>query len=237
MGIAIIVAVTSSDWPWGILGNFWLKHGLFASVVSGLLLLTFAALVIDSWIGYREDRRWAAVSNLAYLDLARVCQDFAILLEWLLGNDNGDEGLTQLRQDDRETLRQMTAGTEGMDPVERLQLLTANRSWLAFREREEQRMMDRSRGVIRTWAPSMAQSKSLAAILDDVIGLMDQSSGIDLLLLSLKPPRKSLAPVGELSSRGHGDLDLNQLAVEWMATVEGFWRLRRFLRDQIVSLV
>jgi len=88
-----------------------------------------------------------------------------------------------------------------MEPAERLRLLVANNDWSVFRSREMQLLMDRSRGIIRTWAPSMVQSKPLAAIMDDVIGLFDRSSEIALQLIAERLAQKSHVPNGNWFER------------------------------------
>lgn len=79
--LAVIVGVTATDWPIPILNGFWRDHPIVTGVVSGILLLVFAAIVVEGWLEQREAERWLPIADVAYRALANEARDVRVRLE------------------------------------------------------------------------------------------------------------------------------------------------------------
>ena len=227
--LAVVIAVASTDWPWGIWASFWRDHSMFTSLASGVLLLVFAAFGIDALIRAKDNSRWIALSHLALRDLAQVCQDCAVLMEWLIGNDDDKESIL-LTDEVRQEIKSATQAFTQLSLEDRFEVATASESWVALAKRLLQIQKVSSRRVIATWAPTVSFSREALDQMNSVVGIIDEMSEILLHLHSAGLRRNSISRVASTSLNVYSHIENELLRSQWIKVVDNAWSVRIELR-------
>lgn len=227
--LAVVIAVASTDWPWGIWASFWRDHSMFTSLASGVLLLVFAAFGIDALIRVRDNSRWSALSHLALRDLAQVCQDCAVLMEWLIGNDDGKES-TLFSDEVRQEIKSATQAFAQLSFEDRFEVATASESWVSLAKRLLQIQKVGSRRVIANWAPTVSFSREALDQMNSVVAIIDEMSEILLHLHSSGLRRNSISRAASISLNPYSHIENELLRSQWVKVVDNAWFVRIELR-------
>ncbi len=85
VAVAVAVGVSLTDWPLG--WHFWLDHPLDAALVAGLLVVLVTVAALDSYLRWRESRRWRSVGRAAAAEFSHILDHAVLGMVSLLGFD------------------------------------------------------------------------------------------------------------------------------------------------------
>jgi hypothetical protein len=214
--LAILSAVlflisAASDWPLGVLKNFWSSHSLLTNLYSEALFVVIGISVIEHYLHRRNDRRLALVAAVASDAAGRgpLSQwrtmwflvnggeyisdlDFPISSARIKGIRNALQrnGFPEVKESE---VRAASAPLP--DLTERLTLLTTDRQWVSLAYSILREFTFRFRILIARWSPLLASTTESGDVLLD---LAAQAQELTDLFIRLRPiameGRSSLTP-------------------------------------------
>jgi hypothetical protein len=66
----LLVTVVVTDWPLGLMSEFWAAHSMLTNVVSSLLFLLFGATIVEAWLSREDSRRFRVIQAAAFSSLS-----------------------------------------------------------------------------------------------------------------------------------------------------------------------
>lgn len=233
--VGAAAALTATDWPTGLLTDFWVDHAMAAGVVSGLVLLGLAVFVVDGWLRERESRSWQRVGRIAFKALGRSVEEVREGMDQLLTgrfpHANGAIFTRPFSDRIEAVLAANPAWTQvdaqdeaGDDHAARLGALMSDTAWLQIADEGLKVIRWRHRDRISAWVAPMLTSDQLARTIDRVAQMNelvnDFHDPLHALLVRRETPRTGRVSNDALA--GIGFADIHDLAVErWqLALVE-----------------
>lgn len=166
-------ALAATDWPLGLMAEFWRDHAMLGALVSGLVLFAVGYVIIEAWLARVDEKRWRRVADTGFQDLADVQLR---LYRTLTVMAHGREGAIDVH--DFEPLAEegslvrlqidahVMADGNLLDAVSRM---SRNREWCALAYPILRELEREQRDAIARWAPVMIQSDRLCLVLDRVV--------------------------------------------------------------------
>lgn len=217
----LFLVSAASDWPLGILTNFWSSHSLLTNLYSEALFVLIGISVIEHYLRRRNDRRSALVAAVAS-DAAGRGPLSQWRTMWFLINGGRyvadlDFPITSTRIDAiKDALRRNGLSEADESEVrsariplpnlaERLTVLVSDSEWTSLVYEILREFTFRFRVLIARWSPLLASTTESASVLLD---LAAQAQELTDLFIRLRPividGRSSLTPD-----------DLNQFIEHW----------------------
>jgi hypothetical protein len=85
IAVVAAAAIGLTDWPVG--WAFWVEHPLDAALVGGLLVVLLTVAILDTYLRWRESRRWGSVGHVAAAEFSHVFDQAAQTMLSLLAFD------------------------------------------------------------------------------------------------------------------------------------------------------
>jgi hypothetical protein len=188
IGAAVLTAVvTGTDWPTKLLTGFWGAHPLASSILSGVVLLVFAAFVVEAILEERELRNWEYVAKVAYYSLGHMSSEILAGMDFLVTANVQRHHDPPL--DDEETgclqavLRARGEGHESVDLD--LAPLVQDLRWLRVAREGLSALKFRHRNSVARWIPAMSVTESRARLLNAVALLDDKRDAVETSIIAL----------------------------------------------------
>jgi hypothetical protein len=179
VGLVVILAAGASDF---LLGSFWERHGLLASLVANLLVVGVTVVVIDQVVDRRNRRRWDLLAQsvlFALIQSARATWTGMLeVLELADVHSGSVESLLEAREIALDASRVSRATDQLLGDEQRRARLQAVSSALSNHASE----------VIAKWAPIMVNAKPYAAALDRHVELAARLVWLSDVLAYNEPP-------------------------------------------------
>lgn len=203
LAVALTGAITASDWPLGFADAFWARHSLFTGIVSGLVLLFFAAAVVEHLVREREERQWRQVANTAFLEFGGLLLLEFRLLRRLTGTERYEHPRPLQASDDEFLTETLLARYSLMDLSLQASLaeLADDDQWAEFAHERIQELQDQGREKIARWSPIMIGSNRLADVLSDVTSALDAATEVQVPLIRLARSGTPIADVAVWARR------------------------------------
>jgi hypothetical protein len=219
--LAIVVGVTATDWPLPILGGFWRDHAIVAGVVSGTLLLVFAAIVVEGWLEQRETERWSPVAAVIYRAIANEARDVRVRLGHYVDGPvaswwPADQWMPVVQQflDSNKAALSRRVSFE-----ERIDILALDPAWRSVAWQGVRYMKRLQWDVVAKWAPAVAGNPKFVPALEELTTLNDQVARLQILL-----------------DDSQGDTEALRIAKCWQEVVAETHRIERNLIRQAADL-
>lgn len=182
--LAIIVGVTATDWPLPILDGFWRDHSIVAGVVSGILLLVFAAIVVEGWLEQRETERWSPVAAVIYRAIANEARDVRVRLGHYVDGpaaswwpaDHWMPAVQQVLDSNESALR----GRASLN--DRIDILARDPAWRSVAWQGVRYTKRLQWDVVAKWAPAVVGSPKFVGALKELTTLNDQIARLQVFL-------------------------------------------------------
>ena len=215
-GLALVIAAGSSDF---VLGSFWERHALLASLVASILVLAVTVIVINEVIDRRDQRRWNLLAQsvlFALIQAARATWTGMLeVLQLADVNAGSVESLLEAARLARDSERVSRAIGELLADEQRRTRLQAMSSALS----------NHASDVIAKWAPVMVSARSYAKVLDRHVELAGRLEWLSNVLTYNEPP--------EGQSRRDRTLARSSVATEHAEELGG----DDWLHDQILAVI
>ena len=178
LGVAagiLLLFLVITDWPLGMLSEFWAEHSMLTNVVSSLLFLLVGATIVETWLSREDYRRFQVIQAAAFSSIsnAPLTQRRAL---WFLVNGGRIQENADFRIKTEESARldriyrryridvasedDVRLGRKSIpDDVQRLRVLAVDREWLALAYEVMLRSLYNSRLIIARWANLLITSE------------------------------------------------------------------------------
>lgn len=261
-GIFLLFLVIT-DWPLGLLSEFWAEHSMLTNVVSSMLFLLMGATIVEAWLSREDSRRFQVIQAAAFSSLsnAPITQRRAL---WFLVNGGHIQGNADFRitPDEAARLERIyqrhglrAASEEDVrlgrmpipDDVQRLRELATDREWLELAYEIILRSLYNSRLIIARWAHLLITSEEASYALQQmsiVILDMQELRKKILSILSIPTARDSNEAVALIrlwrkcfvnSCAAYGDLAQSGMSADLADWDTGMLLLQPADRELIVS--
>lgn len=219
--LAIVAGVTATDWPIPILNGFWKDHSIVAGVVSGILLLIFAAAVVEGWLEHRETERWLPIAGITYRALANEARDVRVRLgTYVNGPTPSWWPNDQWIEAAQHVLESNEAGLRGrVSLADRIGILGLDPKWRSVAWQGVRHTKRLGWDVVAKWAPAVAGNRRLLLSLEELTTLNDQVARLQMLL-----------------DDSQGRADVTAIAECWQGVVAETHRIERKLIRQAADL-
>ncbi|MDD7968428.1 hypothetical protein [Actinomycetospora lemnae] len=186
---ALLLFILISDWPTGLLADFWLGHPILTNFLTSALFLLIGATFVERWLARQEDARYLVIEATAFGAVARCPLAIRRTLWFLLhaGNmrDDSDFGISE---HERQTVREILARhnlayvdesavgrgeIETPSDVSRLKVLMQDPEWRNLAHVLVRRALHASRLVVGRWAQLLMTSRRSALALNDLSALLE----------------------------------------------------------------
>lgn len=219
--LAIIVGVTATDWPLPVLNGFWLDHPIVAGVVSGILLLVFAAIIVEGWLEERETERWSPVAAVIYRAIANEARDVRVRIgHYVDGSaaswwpaDHWMPAVQQVLDSNEHAL----SGLATFD--ERIDILARDPEWRSVAWEGVRYTKRLQWDIVAKWAPAVAGNPKFVPALEELTTLNDQIAHLQMLL-----------------DDSQGTTDVRAIAERWQEVVAETYRIERNLINEAANL-
>ena len=212
---SLLLISVASDWPLGVLSNFWSSHSLLANLYSSALFVVLGISVVERYLRKRNDRHIALVAAVASDAAGRgplsqwrtmwflvnggeytADLDFSIAFAKIAGIKRALQrnGLPEV---DESEVRSGTASLP--DLTARLTILTNDRQWVSLTHDILREFTFRFRALIARWSPLLASTTESANVLLD---LAAQAQELTDLFIRLRP----------IARQGRASLTLEEFA-------------------------
>lgn len=248
---ATTAVVTATDWPLGVLSEFWRDHALLGGIVSGVVLLVIGSFIVESLLRWRDAARWARVGAVAAQSLAEGPRYHRAVLWFLVFGGDGPERGAPLPDDVVQGVPQVLErygfeqasesavrhGRPLPEPgwVERLHLLTADEAWCRHAREALRSVCSHHREVLAPWVPALASVDDGLEVLSATAALAERTSSLRMhaALRGAASPEESLEVVDLLQrSRLDAVALLEQLRAVSGHAHEYLGQSRRTLSDE-----
>jgi hypothetical protein len=197
----LLITVVVTDWPLGLMSNFWAAHSMLTNVASSLLFLLFGATIVEAWLSREDSRRFRVIQAAAFSSLSNspLTQRRAL---WFLVNGGKIMGNADFRVSQEEVERldsifrphgfeeasedDVRLGRLAIpDDVRRLKILVADRDWLELAYEVCLRSLYNSRLIISRWAHLLITSERASVALEQLALVILDLQELRKLMLSL----------------------------------------------------
>ncbi|WP_345421714.1 hypothetical protein [Actinomycetospora chlora] len=199
----LLLAIVVSDWPTGVLSDFWAGHAMLTNIVSSLVFVVLGATLVERWLSRQENRRAEIITATALGAMANVPCAYQNAL-WFLLNGQAVHVDVDFRVTDAEqavvagilashgfdVVAQTDVARGGAVPPEdvaRLAVLLQDRQWVLTAHDLLLRTNQTARLILARWAQLMIASKETTRSLRQVTDLIDD---IDEIRMSMNPINK-----------------------------------------------
>lgn len=236
--VAVILALTATDWPGGELRTFWNQHPFLTGSLSSVLFLLLGATLVQDWVARREESRLRLIILVACGSLARAPLAQRRMM-WFLVNGgsfvedrdfSADPTLSAqikraLARNDLPEIAEYSvlndaAGAPSRE--QRLEILAKDPDWLIAAYSLLRGLSHDFRAVMARWAPLLSGTDRSAAILEELAMQSNELTRIQVMFL----------PVAREQLRELSDEEIQRLAQAWgkaltnaVAMDEGLTRL------------
>lgn len=172
-----VLAFSATDWPLGLLSEFWTDHPLTVSILSGLLLLAFAAFLVESFVQELEGARRKRIVVMSFRALAQEVKDVRTRLShFVTGDDPAAVGVEvdASRVHATRTLLQRHPEVGQLpqsDWGRRLGVLLDDEEWVGIFLNGIREAKRRSWEALARWSPLGLSTTAILPYMDDIASL------------------------------------------------------------------
>jgi hypothetical protein len=178
VGLVLLLAAAASDF---VLGSFWERHSLLASLVSSILVLAVTVVVINEVIERRDQQRWNLLAQSVLFALIQGARaTWTGMVELLqLGEVQG--GSVESLRETAILARDPTRVSKATDE------LLADKERRARLQRVTTALSNHLSDVIAKWAPVMVNARSYATVIDRHVELAGRLEWLSNVLTYNEP--------------------------------------------------
>ncbi|MBA2725626.1 MAG: hypothetical protein H0U53_06520 [Actinobacteria bacterium] len=224
--LILVLLFAATDWPLGVLSEFWVNHPLTVSLVSGLVLLGFAVFLVESFAEELEIARRKRIVMMSFRALAQEVKDVRTrLYHFLTGNDPNLVGV----ETDQARLVATRSVLKGHPELEackesewrsRLAILLKDDEWVAVFLNGIRETKRRSWESLARWSPIVLSTSTLQ--------YFDEIASLNYEINELQDVIKYGRP-----ATGQGEDDWTKRVMEqWSAVMARSVRAEELLRAQ-----
>lgn len=200
--LALLLVTVGSDWPTGLLTQYWSDHAMLTNIVSSLIFVALGATIVERWSSRQSDKRFSVIESTTYEAVANTPLGIRRAL-WFLVNGGRvlDDEDFKLTDDEADRLalifqrhgfsvaseKEVSRGNVSVpSDVARLAALIHDPDWLALAHPLLLRTVHTSRLAVARWAHLLITTRQSANALNDLVAVIED---LRALVTALNPVR------------------------------------------------